>query len=76
MSSSHVHETVQPLTAERIANHNREQFQAIDNAWRAVNALGGTYDHGNPYEAGYAQALEDALNAIEKLGGIGGVRHV
>ena len=33
--------------------------------WAKVNALGGTFDPGNPYDAGYDAALRDALALIE-----------
>lgn len=45
----------------------------LDRAWRAVDALGGTYPETDAYECGYAaghsKALDDALAEIEKLGG-------
>lgn len=52
----------------------RERPSDLDRAWRAVDALGGTWPlQTDPYEkgyhAGYADALNDAVAAIEKLGG-------
>lgn len=41
---------------------------AIDLAWEAVNALGGTAD-GSAASHAYVKAIEDALAAIENLGG-------
>jgi len=41
---------------------------ALDAAWRAVDALGGTFDENDLGEVRYADALEDACRAIKKLG--------
>lgn len=41
----------------------------LDLAWEAVNALGGSGEQGNSYDQGYADAINKALEQIEKLGG-------
>jgi len=46
----------------------------LDRAWRAVDALGGTWpkpldERAEGYQDGYREALNEACAAIEKLGG-------
>jgi hypothetical protein len=42
----------------------------LDAAWEAVNALGGTVREVDAHGAGYVEAINHALDEIEKLGGI------
>ncbi len=41
----------------------------LDIAWKAVNALGGSIHHPDPYERGFRDAIDRALEEIEALGG-------
>jgi hypothetical protein len=41
----------------------------LDLAWEAVNALGGSDQQNNSYDQGFVDAIQKALEAIEKLGG-------
>lgn len=41
----------------------------LDKAWAAVNALGGTFYPLDAGSRGYKRALDDAIAAIERLGG-------
>lgn len=42
----------------------------IDAAFRAVDALGGTFDKWDPYQCGYDDALMAAAKALDELGGM------
>lgn len=46
----------------------------LDDAWEAVNTLGGWFDKNNAHDAGYDKALGDAMTAIEALGGMNPAR--
>ena len=41
---------------------------ALDRAWSAINALGGTYAPNDLAGEGYCNAIDDALAELEKLG--------
>lgn len=41
----------------------------LDALWAAVYSLGGAARPGDLYDAGYNQAIDDALRQIEKAGG-------
>ena len=41
----------------------------INQAWAAINSLGGRADQDNSYDQGYVDAIGRALEEIEKLGG-------
>lgn len=43
---------------------------ALDAVWEAVNALGGAVPAGDAHGAGYIEAVNHALDEIEKLGGM------
>lgn len=45
------------------------EIPAIDLAWEAVNSLGGAPAEGDLFEAGFVTAINEALEAIEALGG-------
>lgn len=58
---------------------DRERYDApptdLDRARRAVDALGGTWpvprdEYEKGYQAGFNLALDAAIEAIEKLGGV------
>jgi len=42
----------------------------LDDAWRAIDALGGWFNRANPESAAYDRALGDAIRAVEALGGM------
>ena len=42
----------------------------LDQAWEEINALGGVIDRAVPHDVGYDSAIGDALEIIEKLGGV------
>jgi hypothetical protein len=42
----------------------------LDEAWRAIDALGGWFNRANPEAAAYDRALGDAVRAVEALGGM------
>lgn len=41
----------------------------LDDARRAIDALGGWFNRANPESAAYDRALGDAIRAVEALGG-------
>ena len=41
----------------------------LDLTWEAINSLGGTISMPDPYERGFRDAIDRALDAIESLGG-------
>jgi len=57
--------TIEALTAER----DEARQLALNQCWRAVDALGGSYDPADPRACGYDDALRQATAEIEKLGG-------
>jgi hypothetical protein len=42
---------------------------ATDLAWERINALGGSPQQNNSYDQGFVDAITQALNVIEALGG-------
>jgi hypothetical protein len=43
---------------------------SLDQAWADINALGGPGRPSDPYDLGYAEALDAALEAVERQGGM------
>ena len=43
--------------------------RALCDAWNLVNAVGGAGDHSSDFDKGHGLAIDDALAAIERLGG-------
>jgi hypothetical protein len=41
----------------------------LDLAWEAINSLGGAIHHPDPYERGFRDAIDKALDKIEAVGG-------
>ncbi len=54
---------------ERVYSHGQET--ALDDAWHLINAQGGYVSPGDLAGNVYNKAVLDALNIIEKLGGMG-----
>lgn len=52
-------------TVRAVSNAPRD----LDLAWEAINALGGANHDGDPQTADYLQAIDDAIEIIEQLGG-------
>lgn len=52
------------------ARPDHKSIAALDDAWAAIDALGGSFDPANRYDAGYDAALGDALLVIEEMGGM------
>ena len=42
----------------------------LDQAWAKINAQGGEIDRAVAYDRGYVRGIGDALEIIEKLGGM------
>lgn len=47
-----------------------EVQRTLNECWRAVDALGGSYDPTDDRASGYDHALHEAVREIEKLGGM------
>lgn len=63
---------VEPQCADAgapIAPRTPEVQRALDQCWRAIDALGGTFNPNDPEAQAYDDGLRDALAEIEKLGG-------
>lgn len=67
-------------SADRVSRHARDvltgavtlpgKSNALDAAWRTVDAEGGTYEPGDTEAAERARLIKIACDAIERLGGM------
>jgi hypothetical protein len=46
------------------------EIAKLDQAWEAINVLGGSPEQNNSYDQGFVDAIVKALDEIEKLGGM------
>ena len=68
--SDEVMEWAKPSFEAERALSTPEGRDDLNRAWETVNALGGYHDPEDQMARGYHNAITDALNAIEKLGGV------
>lgn len=49
---------------------NTAAVEKLDQAWEAINALGGSSEQNNSYDQGIVDTVDKALAIIEVLGGM------
>ena len=68
MTRNEFYQSVIGDALERVYSHG--QHNALDEAWHLINAQGGYVSPGDLAGNAHNKAVLDALNIIEKLGGM------